>query len=69
MGCLIKCVFIFFLMIFSFPSFSTLCPGRSEKEVDSNAGKEEQMREKMSSGAEKSMKTRQRGEQREEGTR
>jgi len=56
-------------MIFSFPSFSTLCPGRSEKEVDSNAGKEEQMREKMSSGAEKSMKTRQRGEQREEGTR
>lgn len=57
--------FIFFLMIFSFPSF-LLCLQRTEKEVDSNAGKEEQLREKMSSVAEKSMKNRQTSEQRKE---
>lgn len=70
MGCLIKLgqkwVFILSLVIFSIPLFSTLCPGRTEKEVGSNAGKEEQMRDKMSSGTEKSTKNRQRGKEREE---
>lgn len=46
-------MFMLFLMIFSFLSFSSLCPVRTEKEVDSNSGKEEQMLEKMSSGLRK----------------
>lgn len=56
-------MFILFFMIFSFLSFSSLCSQRTEKEVDSNAGKEEQMLEKMRSGAEKHVKNKWRGEQ------